>query len=139
VQDRFARLAPAAPAARDVDLIADDVRRGDLRAAAARYAALAARPPALPPPLLFEVAKGAAQAGDYALAARALVAAARTLDPAVAPDALLILGRIYRSRLGRPDDARSVLQQLLARFPGSAAAAQARALLDPTTPPTPGG
>jgi hypothetical protein len=130
IAERIERVEPPAPADPAV-AVAEAVRRGDLRAAATAFAALDGKTGAVPPRVLFQAAKGAAQGGDHALAARALTAAARTFDPAVAPDAMLVLGRIYQQRLARPDDARKVLEELLRRFPESGAAVQARALIPP--------
>jgi hypothetical protein len=116
---------PATEAAR----IAGDVGRGDLASAARRYAALPAPPAGLPAAVLFQVARGAAGAGNFLSAARALQAAARSGDPAVAPDALLVLARICLQRLNRPADARTVLNHLVARYPESAAARHGQKLL----------
>lgn len=119
---------PEAPAPDDAARVAELVRAGDLAAAARLYATLRAPAAPLPADLLFQVAKGASGAGEHLVAARALHAAARTMDPVVAPDALLVLARICLQRLNRPDDARAALAQLLARFPDSVAARHGRAL-----------
>jgi hypothetical protein len=75
---------------------------------------------------LFQLARGAAQAGDHPVAAWALSSAAAFPDDPVAPDVLLVLGRIYRGRLGKPEEARQTFLALVARYPESAAARQAR-------------
>lgn len=121
-------LDPPSEPADDAARVAELVRGGDLPAAARLYATLRAPAAPLAADVLFQVAKGAAGAGDHLLAARALHAAAKTMDPAVAPDALLVLARICLQRLNRPADARSALALLLSRFPDSAAAKHGRAL-----------
>jgi hypothetical protein len=113
------------------EAIAVDVRRGDLRAAAARFAALPATPTTLPARLLLQVAKGAGGEGAPAVAARALRSAARSRDPAIAAEALLGLARLCLDGLRRPAEARAAIDELLARFPESPAATQARALHPP--------
>jgi hypothetical protein len=125
---------PAGPAEgtpSPVAQISAEVQRGNLATAARLFAALRAPSDGLSGQILFQVAKGAATSGDHALAAHALEAAARTEDPAVAPDALLVLGRIYLQRLAQPARGKAVLQQLVARYPKSVAAAHARKLLAP--------
>lgn len=78
---------------------------------------------------LYEVARAAAEAAEYSIAAHALRAAASVADDPAAPDALLVLGRLYGGKLNRADAARQTFEALLARHPGTAAAEQARALL----------
>jgi len=119
---------PSEPAPDDAARVAALVRGGDLPAAVRLYATLRAPAAPLAADVLFQVAKGAAGGGDHLLAARALHAAAMTMDPAVAPDALLVLARICLQRLHRPADARSALALLLSRFPDSVAARHGRAL-----------
>ena len=75
---------------------------------------------------LFQLARGAAKAGDHSVAAWALSSAAGFADDPVVPDVLLVLGRIYGGRLGKPEEARQTFRALIARYPESAAARQAR-------------
>lgn len=98
---------------------------GDLAQAFALYRERQGAKGSLTASQLFQVARGAAQAADYPVAAHALHAAASEEADPVAPDALLVLGRLYRGKLGRPDAARQAFEALLARYPGTAAAAQA--------------
>jgi len=124
--------SPGSEATTDpVEAIAADVRRGDLRAAASRFAALTAVPTTLPARLLLQVAKGAGAAGAPEIAARALRSAARSRDPVIAAEALLGLARLCLDGLHRPAEAHVVIDELLARFPESPAATQARTLQPP--------
>jgi hypothetical protein len=99
---------------------------GDLARALALYKERQGAKGTLTPAQLFEIARGAAQAAEYPIAAHALHAAASAPDDPVAPDALLVLGRLYRGKLGKPDAARQAFQALVARHPGTAAAEQAK-------------
>lgn len=119
---------PAAPrAAADVAAL---VAASDLAGALAAFRAHPGPPESIPPRALFAVAKAASDAGEHLVAARALYAAGRGDDPAVAPNALLVLARVYERRLGRAAHARQVLEHLVSRWPGSDAARQARAALE---------
>lgn len=124
---------PAQPPADALARVAAALSAGALVDAARLYAA-AREPAGLGAAQLYAVARGAAQGGAHALAARALHAAALSGDPAVAPDALLGLARLYQARLGRPADARQVLAHLASTYPASPAAEHARAALA-TAPP----
>jgi len=110
-------------------------------AAPAHVASAAALPPAAPAaPAALARAPAAAPSyaeAEAALAARGPAAAAALLERLVAarPDssdadtARLELGRLYAGPLARPADARRNLEAFLARSPGGAGAAAARALL----------
>jgi hypothetical protein len=99
---------------------------GDRARAYAAYRRQAGQVEGLGAGALFEIARGASEAKDHAVAAWALSCAAAFPDDPVVPDALLVLGRIYRARLGKPAEGRQALEALIARYPGSAAAAAAR-------------
>jgi hypothetical protein len=94
---------------------------GDL-AGAARLFEATQPPPALAPAVAFAVGRGAYQAGATEVAAAALHQAGVAGDPDVSPGALLVLGRLYARQLGRPAEARQVLEYLLATWPASDAA-----------------
>lgn len=102
------------------------VASGDLGRAYTVYRSQGGRVAGLGANDLFQLARGAAQVGDHPVAAWALSSAADFTEDPVAPDVLLVLGRIYRGRLGKPDEARQTFQALIARYPESAAARQAR-------------
>jgi hypothetical protein len=129
--------APAAPLPTRTTAVADPVRAiadalaaSDGTRATALFASYRGPDRALAPRTLFNLARAAAEAGDHALSARALRAAGTGSDASVAPHALLVLSRVLERRLARPADARRVLEHLLARWPESDAARQARAALD---------
>jgi len=131
-----AAVAPApaapvepAPAADPVRAIEEAVVASDGPRAAALFATYRGPASAIAPRTLFLVARAAADAGQHALSARALHAAGSAPDAAVAPNALLVLARVLERRLGRGGDARKVLAHLVARWPASDAARQARELL----------
>jgi tetratricopeptide (TPR) repeat protein len=92
-------------------------------------AAPAEAPPAADPAALFEQARGAAAAGRYAEAAELLREAAAREEHPVAAAAWLVLGRLYRGKLGHPEAGREALEYLVARWPDGEPARQARALL----------
>jgi hypothetical protein len=135
---RFTAVVPPAPTGTGAPsghaAIAAAVAANDLARAASLYGELGPGAPPLPPRLLFQVARGAAQSGAHALAARALQAAAKSGDAAVAPDALLVLGRILQGKLGRAAEARQVFRHLVQRYPDSAAARHAHAALGAAAP-----
>jgi len=81
------------------------------------------------PQALFEQARAAASAGDFQGAAELLRAAAAHEDHPVAPGAWLVLGRLYRRRLGQGAAARQVFEYVAARWPEGEPARQARAAL----------
>jgi hypothetical protein len=132
---REAALAAPPPAnttavADPVSAIADALAASDGTRAAALFAAYRGPDRALAPRTLFQLARAASESGDHALSARALHAAGTGTDASVAPHALLVLSRVLERRLARPADALRVLEHLLARWPDSDAARQARAALD---------
>jgi len=132
--------AVAAPARFDVDPGAELARlvaARDLAGAARLFEVHRRAPLALSPALLFEIGRGASQAGAHAVAAEALHRAAGGDDPAVAPQALLVLGRILERRLGRPADARKVWLHLVRHHADTDAARQAQAALEAMGPPSP--
>lgn len=102
---------------------------------AAEPADLRAEPAPPPPPFvpdpraLFEEARAAAAAGRYDEAASLLREAAADEAHPVAPTAWLVLGRLYRNRMGHPEAGRQALEYLVARWPDAEPARQARALL----------
>jgi hypothetical protein len=106
------------------------VSAGEFRRAYALYRESAGRIEGLGAGELFQLARGAAQAGDHPVAAWALSSAAAFPHDPVAPDVLLVLGRIYRARLGKPAEARQTFEALIARYPESGAARQAQAELE---------
>lgn len=121
--------APVAPPpASAVEQLVEEVNRGDLPAAARLFSTLQT-PQAVPAATLYALARSAAANEQYTLAAQALNVAGRSSDPEIAPNALLVLARILENRLQRPTDARAVLDHLVARYPGTPAAAQGRQLL----------
>lgn len=127
-----AAAGPAAPAAGDPAAeIARALSAGEASRAADLFEAYRGPPASIAPRGLFAIAKAASDAGRHPLAARALHAAGTGDDAAVAPNALLVLARVYERRLGRAAEARQVLEYLVGRWPGSDAAAQARTLLAP--------
>lgn len=86
--------------------------------------------PARPDPAaLFEQARAEAAAGRFAEAAELLRSAADDEDHPVAASAWLVLGRLYRGRMGQPDAGRQALEYVVARWPNGEPARQARALL----------
>ena len=111
--------------------IAAAVAAGDAAGAVDLFQAYRGPPAAIPARALFAIAKSASDQARFPLSARALHAAGTGEDAAVAPNALLVLARIYERRLGRSAEARQVLEYLVARWPQSDAATQARALLSP--------
>jgi hypothetical protein len=115
-----------APPLSPLGAIQSAVSAGDLRQAYALYRESAGRIEGLGAGELFQLARGAAQAGDHPVAAWALTSAAAFHDDPVAPDVLLVLGRVYRTRLGKPAEARQTFEALIARYPESGAARQAR-------------
>lgn len=127
-----ATATPASPPAEPPSPEALEIARlaglGDLAGAARRFEA-AQPPPALAPAVAFAVGRGAFQAGAVEVAAAALHQAGVAGDPEVSPGALLVLGRLYGRRLGRPEEARQVLEYLLATWPASDAARHGREAL----------
>ena len=135
--------APAAPAGLPLDAlplpqeataaqVADAVACGDLVAAVDLWGRL--DPTAhleLPPEVHVAVGRAASAAQDYHLAVRALRAAAD-----VAPDATegqrawVLLARVYADKLGDATRARQIYGYIVERYPGSEAAAFAKAQLD---------
>jgi hypothetical protein len=116
------RAAPEDPAA----AIATALAANDPAGATALFARHRGPDAAIPPRMLFEIAKAAADVGQHGLSARALHAAGTGKDAAVAPNALLVLARVYERRLALPAEARQVLSFLVARWPDSDAARHAR-------------
>jgi hypothetical protein len=86
--------------------------------------------PATPEPqALFDQARAAATAGEYERAAELLRAAVADEHHPVTPGAWLVLGRLYRRRLGQPEAARQVFEYVAARWPDGEPARLARAAL----------
>lgn len=98
------------------------VAANQLQQAAALYGALAEPAAgALPAADHLAVGRRAAAEGNYPLAVKALKAAASSADP-VAPNAMVILARLYGERMGQPAEAQQLYQAVLSRFPGTPAA-----------------
>ncbi|MFT3914161.1 MAG: hypothetical protein QM704_08580 [Anaeromyxobacteraceae bacterium] len=117
------------PAPGPADEIARLVAASDLAGAARLFEAHRRTPLVLTPAVLFEVGRGASQAGAHAVAAEALHRAARSEDPAVAPAAMLVLARILERRLSRPADAQRLYLHLVRHHGDTDAGRQAKAAL----------
>jgi hypothetical protein len=76
-----------------------------------------------------DLGRRSAQQGDYALAVRALRAATAWPEDPSAPQACVLLARLYQERLGDPAQAQLICRFVLDRYPDSPAAERARALL----------
>ncbi|MHB8875689.1 MAG: B-box zinc finger protein [Myxococcaceae bacterium] len=107
------------------------VAANELPRAAGLYAKAGVPEASLSAEVHLAVGQSAATAGDYALAVRALKAAARDPADPLAPKALVVLARVYGEKLGEPDAAARLYQHVLKSYPGTPAAKFAEGRLSP--------
>jgi hypothetical protein len=110
------------------------VEARDVAKALALYPALPLTAAAIPAALHLFVGQAAATQGDYALAVRALEAAADVApDDPTAPRALVLLARVLGERMQEDTRAQDVYRYIVERYPETEASRFARARLSPTS------
>lgn len=116
--ERARLVAPEAPSVRALDVLLH-AQRGDERKAL-ELARSALDRPAMNRDLLEAAFTLARQAGDHALAARALELRLRRWPGRNAADDYIQLGNLYEQQLGQPDRAFEAYRQAMARAPAPA-------------------